>query len=284
MARAEAAGAAEAPRRGRIVVRKMEFPFDTAIPRWWFFGCALPTHFVNALHLIFPDGERFFIRSVRRHLEQLEDPELEERVKAFSGQEGRHGREHERFMEILREQGYDIDGFLDLYRKVAFTWIEQASPAWLRLSTTAALEHFTATLAEGALATGVLDNAHPALREMLLWHAAEEIEHKSVAFDVLRRADGRYAVRLAGLAMASMLLVGFWSLGFATLLAQERRRGVGLRAQAEGLRDLFAAAGPVGAFIPGAIFDYLRPGFHPDQRENDGLARKYLESIGRLAA
>lgn len=267
-----------------IVVRRMDFPFDSSIPRYWFHGSVLPTQLVNALHLVFPEGERFFIRSVRHYLDAIDDPELLARVKAFSGQEGRHGREHERFMDVLREQGYDIDRFLALYRKVGYGWIEGAAPAWLSLSTTVALEHFTATLAEGALIEDVLENAHPALRDMLKWHAAEEIEHKAVAFDVWRKADGRYATRVTGLAFAGVMLLGFWGLGLSMLLAQERRRGVGLRAQAASLRDLAAVAVPIAKRVPGAILDYLRPGFHPDQRDNEGLARSYLESIGRLAA
>jgi uncharacterized protein len=264
-----------------IVIRKMDFPFDDTIPRWWFSGEPLPTHVVNALHLLFPEGERFFVRSVRRYLQGIDDPALKERAKGFFGQEGRHGREHERFADVLRAQGYDIDTFLTFYRKVGYGWIEPATPAWLHLSVTAALEHFTATLAEGALTSGELDNAHPALRDLLLWHAAEEIEHKSVAYDVLLRADDRYSVRVAGLAVAAAVLLGFWSVGFAMLLAQEHKRGLTLRAMLQGVRGM-AKAGPRS--FPRAIRDYLRPSFHPDQHDNGGLARSYLEKIGRLAS
>jgi predicted metal-dependent hydrolase len=31
-----------------------------------------------------------------------------------------------------------------------------------------------------------------------------------------------------------------------------------------------------------AVLEYLRPGFHPDDIDDYGLARAYLESIGRL--
>ncbi len=47
-----------------IVVRKMGFDFS-AVPRKWFFDSELPTHVANGLSLLFPAGERFFIRSVR---------------------------------------------------------------------------------------------------------------------------------------------------------------------------------------------------------------------------
>ena len=38
-------------------------------------------------------------------------------------------------------------------------------------------------------------------------HAAEEVEHKAVVFDVLRAIDPRYGVRLAGLVITAGLLV-----------------------------------------------------------------------------
>jgi hypothetical protein len=261
----------------------MDFPFDGEIPRWWFADSPLPTHLVNALHLIFPEGERFFVRAVRRHLEKIDDPLLHERARAFFGQEGRHGHEHDRFIAVLRAQGYEVDAFLSLYRKIAFGWIEGAAPPWLHLSVTAALEHFTATLAEGALGANWLGPAHPLLRDLLMWHAAEEIEHKSVAFDVLLRTDDRYAVRMAGLALGSALLFSFWNMGFVMLVAQETKRGMSLKDLAGASRRMFTHTAGMRGELLGALLDYLRPDFHPDQRDNAELARSYLERIGRLA-
>ena len=80
-------------------------------------------------------------------------------------------------------------------------------------------------LAEQALADDFMMTAmHPTLRDLLLWHACEEIEHKAVAFDVLREVDPRYAVRIAGLALATFGLVTTWYLGAYTLLAQDEER------------------------------------------------------------
>src|SRR5690606_15070925 len=194
-----------------IRVRKMDFPFaDAEIPRWWLHGNPVLTNIANGLNLLFPEGERFFIRSVKHYLERIEDPELRARVKAFFGQEGRHGHEHERYNRILEQQGYDLGRFLRLYQRVAFGFLEPLLPPVLRLSTTVALEHFTASLAQSALTTSFLDGAHPVMRQLLRWHAAEEIEHKAVAFDVLQAVDPRYSVRIAGLVIALSQLLGWW--------------------------------------------------------------------------
>ncbi|MCA9604071.1 MAG: metal-dependent hydrolase, partial [Myxococcales bacterium] len=59
-----------------IRVRKMDFPFaDADVPRWWFHDNPLVTHGANGLNLLFPEGERFFIRSVKHYMDRIEDPE-----------------------------------------------------------------------------------------------------------------------------------------------------------------------------------------------------------------
>jgi predicted metal-dependent hydrolase len=273
--------------QSRIRIRAMGFPFrEAGVPRWWLFGNPYPTHISNGLNLLFPDGERFFIRSVKHYVDRIEgDPELHERVRGFFGQEGRHGHEHERCNRVLVEQGYDVDSFLRFYRRWAYDVIEKHSPPVLRLAATAALEHYTATLAENALRSDFMDNAHPVMRDLLLWHAAEEIEHKSVAYDVLQRVDARWWVRALGLAVATMTLLGFWAIASRALLEQERARGVDIDE-----KRAFAAADPRlraerrwrRAMFAKAIRDYLRADFHPDRNDNYALARGYLESIGRL--
>lgn len=264
--------------------RRMGFPFaDEDIPKHWFGGNPVATHIANGLNLLFPLGERFFVRSVRRYLDHIDDPLLRRHVRGFFGQEGRHAHEHERFFEILRAQGYDIDTFLRTYERIAYHVIERRllTPP-LRLATTAACEHFTAIMADNAFEDELLETAHPVMRELLLWHAAEEIEHKSVAFDVFEHVDGRYPVRVAGFFVAVATLGIFWTAGARHMLRQEprsERRGTGGRRR--GLLRFFARHGPR---LMGRALDFLRPGFHPEQHENQHLAREHFERIGRTHA
>lgn len=266
-----------------IRVRKMDFPFaDADIPRWWLYDNPVLTQVANALNLLFPEGERFFIRSVKHYLDRIDDPTLRERVMAFFGQEGRHGHEHERYNRILERQGYDIQRFLRLYERVAFGMLEPRIPPILRLSTTVALEHFTASLAESALTTRFLDGAHPLMRQLLRWHAAEEIEHKSVAFDVLKAVDPRYSVRIAGLALALIQLLGWWTVGAVMLAAQDElspKERARYRAEAKWLRDTYEAGARAELFTR-AVLDYLRPNFHPDDRDDYHLAADYFRQLG----
>lgn len=257
----------------------MNFDFSS-VPRHWFYGSAWVTHVANGLHLVFPAGERFFIRSVKHYLDQIDDPKLLTRVRAFFGQEGAHGHQHEASFRILEAQGFEVQPWLDWYEKLAFETIEPRVPPNIRLAVTVALEHYTATLAEQGLTTEFIDHAHPVMQQLLKWHAAEEIEHKSVAFDVLQHVDDRYWVRVVGLVIATWGLLYFWRKGTQMLLEQENLEpGQILRERREA-----AERGQNNDFLRKAILGYLRRDFHPDQHDNYPIAREYLESIGRLAA
>ena len=259
-----------------IIIRKMGFLFDD-MPRHWFGGDPVRTHIVNGLHFVFPAGERFFIRSVKQYRDRVSD-ELRERIVGFSGQEAQHQAEHRRAFRAIEEQGYDVRSFLDWYEHLAYDVIEKSTrPIW-RLAATAALEHYTAALGELVLSSDILDDCDPAMRDLLLWHACEEIEHKSVAFDVLQAVDPRYRIRALGFGIGTVTLFYFWGRGTLHMLEQEEaadesERSSAMRLLGSALRD-----------VAPRILDYLRPDFHPDDHDNYHLAADYLQAIGRAAA
>ena len=259
---------------------KVRFPalaLDAPLPRYWLANNVFATHLANGINLLFPAGERFFVRSVQRYVDDLDDPALLERVRAFFGQEGAHAREHERAFRQLESQGLDPSRFLRLYEALAYGLIERVASDRLRLSTTAACEHFTAILAADALRDDFLDRAPAPMRELLRWHAAEEIEHRAVAFDVLQKVAPGYGLRVAGIALATACLGGFWTLATAMLLTQDREAGVGrILADWRAVRENDRKR---SVFVEG-IVDYLRPDFHPSQSDIDALAARYLEAVG----
>ena len=252
---------------------------DGSIPRHWLANNVWATHVANGVNLLFPAGERFFVRAVRHYLPKVEDPVLREHVKGFFGQEGRHAKEHERFFEVLEQQGYDVQRFLRVYEAIAYGLIEKIAPPSLRLASTAACEHFTAILAEEALRGRLLDFAHPSLRKLLWWHAAEEIEHRAVAFDVLRAVAPGYGLRMAGLAMATVCLAGFWIAATSSLLVQERSLGRTRLKKDAAIARAWPGTRDRDVFARG-IREYMRRDFHPSQSDIDGLASAYLASVG----
>jgi predicted metal-dependent hydrolase len=264
-------------RRPALRPRSLKLDFASPIPRYWFGGSAVATHTANGVNMLFPAGERFFVRSVKHYADRITDPALRSQIRGFFGQEGSHAREHERVLTLLEEQGYEIRRFLAFYDRVAFKLVERLSSPELRLSTTAACEHFTSIMAENALRQRVLDRCHPAMRDLLLWHSAEEIEHRAVAFDVLQQVNPDYSLRVAGLMMATALLGGFWAIGAASLVWQDK--ALGPRRLLAEWRAMRANKANEAVFLPG-IREYLRRDFHPSQKDTDRLADEYLASVG----
>jgi predicted metal-dependent hydrolase len=267
-----------APREA-IPVRKVDLPFDDGIPRHWIDDSAVATHFFNGLNLVFPDGERFFIRAVQDHLDRITDDDLRARIKGFAGQEGWHAKQHERYFEILERQGYRIDGFLRHFHRF-IRWSNRLVPAALRLSITAGAEHYTATLGANALDNPLLERAHPVMRQLIHWHALEELEHKSVAFDVLRQTHPSHALRITGFVVASLALLGWTWLGTRMLLRQD---GVDQRtARAEFRRLRRVTNAQMERALAAGVRAYRRRDFHPDEKDDSALVRRGLDTIRDL--
>ena len=115
---------------GVPTIRRMDFPFDDAdIPAHWWDGDRMLTRNADALHMLFPAGERFFMRSVRAFVPQIKDPELLARVRGFMGQEAMHGREHNRAFSLLERDGIEYESFLDAYENRWLKRLEGWDPA-----------------------------------------------------------------------------------------------------------------------------------------------------------
>jgi len=187
-----------------IPVRQPRLDFADDIPRHWFGDNPVITHNFNAYNLLFPELERFFIRSVMFYRDRIQDARLIEQVKGFVGQESMHARAHEDYFILLERQGYEIRQHLQRYVRYASRIESMATPK-LRIALTAAAEHYTATLAGIFLNTpGLLDDVDGRMKKFIIWHAAEEAEHSSVSFDVMQLAGVGYPTRIAAFLMVTM--------------------------------------------------------------------------------
>ncbi len=265
----------------RIKARSPKFHFPEQTDKHWFGGSVFKTHWLNSYTLIIPDGEKFIHRTTKKFLD-LVDPTLQEQVLGLLGQEISHSREHEKFFENLSGQGYRIGGFLSVYRFVFYGVLERLVGLVLGrkfiLSTAAAIEHINAVIAEVGLSNAFLEDAHPEVKPLFEWHYAEEIEHKAVVYDVLQQVAPSYFVRAIGLLFAFVTFLGVLAIGTLVLVAQDKKLFAPLR-------DATAFFFSKDRFVPrmlGAMVDYLRPGFHPDQRDNERLSEEAFRRLGSL--
>jgi predicted metal-dependent hydrolase len=246
--------------RPTIVTRLGPQLFGPDIPRYWLGGDPFRTRFFEAMSMTFPDGERYFIDSVRRYRDQVTDPELAAQVKSFIYQEGQHGMVHTQFNDRLRAQGIAVDMILDFARGKIEGFKRYFSPAF-NLGKTAGAEHMTAMMAHGFFATGLLRDADPRVRAMFAWHAVEEIEHKAVAFDVYRKvARGGYWTRVLSMLHTSVLFSLHVLLITRHMLNVDGRGG--LRTWLKGCWWLYGWGGLYPRLMRHYLV-YFLPGFHP---------------------
>ncbi len=260
-----------------IKPRQMKFNFPESLPRYWYNDNPYLTHFMNALSSIFPEGERFFIETVRHYMDRIDDPRLLKDIRGFIGQEAHHGLQHEQFNRLVEAQGYPMQAIADTTRE-RLAWSRDHLSPERRLAITIALEHFTAILANQALQDPkVLQHAPKSVRQLIEWHAVEETEHKSVAFDVYQQVCGDLGLRRTVMARVTV----FFLLRVFTLQMQFLwRDGLPLR-PLKLLEAVNYLVGNPGLFrrIGRDYLDYYKADFHPWQHDNRYLLKGWRKRL-----
>ena len=258
--------------------------------------------FMNTLSIFFPMGERFFIDSLRHYRDAgaIKDPELQEAVRAFIGQEAMHGREHDEFNAMVADAGLPVER-LEARVERLLAFLQKTLPPSMQLSATCALEHWTAMMGGMLLAhPEVFDDCEPRYRDKWMWHAMEETEHKGVAFDVYRAVLGKgvkaEAIRSLGLVLATAI---FWARVFEfhaeMMAAHNKRKAASGKRRKRSLRQRLRSAVELAQFTVGTqpgflrvlapeFLSYFRPGFHPWDKDNHHLLAGVKELEARYAA
>lgn len=267
-------------------------------------------HLLAVLSGLFPDGEEMFIESVRHYRDRITDPDLAKQVNAFIGQEVIHGRQHRRLNDRFAELGYrskivehtmqaDVHSLTPGMRRVIWAASrvgplrglsdrldeqrEQGPDPLFRLALTAALEHYTATMAEMLLTDGDLQRTFDddALFRLWAWHAIEESEHRAVAFDVYRAIDGSEETRVNGMRLAGLGLVFIASWHTIAGVLRDRRswRRFGLA------KSLWRnRTNPLlSKRFRASLAEYYQPDFHPldrDTTELEAAWRAWIDDDG----
>lgn len=277
-----------------VVLRARNVRFDWAeLPLHYFAGEPFSTHWVNVLHLLLPTGEHWFAKVLSEALPLIQDEKLRADVTGFIGQEVMHAAAHESARARLRVQGLDVDAYV-----AELEWFfqerlgdrgltGQAAEEWLveRLALIASIEHVTAVLGHWILNAPALDNVaiDPTMLDLLRWHGAEEVEHRSVAFDLYQHIDGRYRRRIRSHIIMLPLLIWLWARGMRVLMASDPllRAQPGRKAEPRwidwwraGRRGILPSTGA----LLRSYWSYFRRDFHPAQECSTSQAVSYLAS------
>lgn len=260
-------------------VRDLRLQFGGgSVPRHWLGGKKSVTTFLDGLSIYFPAGERFFIRSVKAFEPKLTDPQLREAVRLFCLQEAMHTREHVHYNQMLVEQGYPAQRIEKRVTKL-LKFFSHAIPLRWQLAATCGLEHYTSVMGQLILRDPRLfQGAHPTMRDLWLWHATEENEHKSVAFDVYQAVGGNNPERLFIMIVTSLI---FWTLVWTQQAEMMAADGNALSAKEwrSLFRYLFKDPGGMQELIA-MTADYFRLDFHPRDTGGEQHVQAWLRQRG----
>ncbi|MFD3328894.1 metal-dependent hydrolase [Streptomyces sp. NPDC058701] len=268
--------------------RKVSFGWEDT-PLHWLPRDPFAGHMINVLHLLLPAGERWFVHVYKQVLPYIEDEQLREDVVGFIGQEAMHAAAHDDVLPHLKRLGLDptpytaqVDWLFEKLLGDRTLPPGRARRWWLmeRVAMIAAIEHYTAFLGDWVLNADELDRrgADPTMLDLLRWHGAEEVEHRSVAFDLFMHVDGTYRRRARTWATAFSALVFLWQRGVRFFMENDPslvdgRASLGQFFRA-GQQGVLPSTGAMLKSIP----TYLSRTYHPSQEGSTAQATAYLAS------
>ncbi|MFJ8739482.1 metal-dependent hydrolase [Embleya sp. NPDC127516] len=272
-----------------LALNPRDVHFDwSRLPMHWVPQEPLATHTMNVLHLLLPEGERWFVRTFREALPLITDERLREDVIGFIGQESVHAEAHQGVLDLLLAKGLDPAPFVRqvewLFHRVLGRRDDPTGAAGRenlieRVAIIAAIEHFTAFLGDWVLNAPGLDRAEvdPMMLDLLRWHGAEEVEHRSVAYDLLVHLDPSYLRRMRTMAVTGPVLTWLWVRGVRFLMLTDPE----LEGRAKPTWRAYVQASRRG-LLPGltgaarSAARYVKPRYHPTQEGSTGQAVAYL--------
>ena len=287
----------------RHMLQARQVKFDLArTSLHWIPADKLASHMTNAIHLLLPEGELWFCRVYNQALPFVTDPELRADVEGFIRQEAVHSRAHTKAQQYLKMHGINPDGFLQrvnfLFRDflgdapLGLSFLQRKSLAhrWLvtRVGLIAAIEHFTGILGQWAMDNTSWDRGDPVMADLFKWHLAEEVEHRTVAFDLYRHLcktdTGFYLGRQALMAVVYPLFFFYVVEGTRFLARQDSDRDgrkigrwslprVLWQMEKSGRRTDYV---PAFSLLTRATLRWVAPGFHPVTEGNTEQALAYI--------
>ncbi|MHA1886026.1 MAG: metal-dependent hydrolase, partial [Promethearchaeota archaeon] len=272
------------PKNLQIIVREIVNDYELSLKQnpFWIKNDPIETHFFNAFQSTFPEGEKLFIQAAIDGANILKQQgkmhqQLVKDLEGFIKQEARHSQQHTLWTSALIHIGYEKMGLFNDQLRRFRVWSRKRVPLILRLAFTAAAEHYTASLAFmfARIKPEILESSSLPFRRLLLYHAMEEIEHKSVCYDVYQIFSGNYCIRLFGLFLVSLDLAINIFLRFRYLLKKD---GIWDRNHVQKFRKYLIGREGLIRGLLFQILTYLKPSFHPwDTDERIFINKKFYE-------
>ena len=189
-----------------MTVRRMKFAFAPDMERVFVKDDPDTSYTFLGTWMMLPYLEPYLIRTMRQALPHIREPQLKEDLKRFCAQEVEHYKQHALANELIRDL---VPGFaalkpIEMELDAEFKRFSKDKPLKFNLAYAEGFESMTSAMSRAQLETGMFDRTDSPLADLAKWHIMEEIEHRTVAFDIYEHVVGSYPYRLR---------IGLWSQG-----------------------------------------------------------------------
>lgn len=260
-------------------VRRMDYEFQR-VQKYWCNNDPIFTHYFTGLSTLFPEGEAYFVRSVRCFRKQIKNYELDQDIGAFIGQEAMHSKEHHAFHQSAKKYNLDPES-LEKITGIVFKTIEKYFPKKWNLLLTLGIEHYTAVLVSYMMSDVNKMITDDTIRNLWLWHSIEEIEHKSVVFDLYQEIYGNklnaYVPRVLIYTFGLVLVTMLTHISHISLIKSDKQ----LFNLKSWKNFLVFGAKSYSIFIP-KLLEFYRFDFHPNDTNESELVELTKKKISLL--
>ncbi|MGZ3375148.1 MAG: metal-dependent hydrolase [Phenylobacterium sp.] len=178
-------------------VRRMNFEFPDDMDMVFIEGDPAMSYYFVGAWMMLPYLEPFLIRTIQAAMPQISDPTLKEEMKRFCAQEGQHFRQHAKANEVVKRIHPSGPRLAELEAQVAAEFADWSAnkPLKFNLAYGEGFESMTCAAARAQIDVGMFDHMKEPIRGLMYWHIMEEIEHRTVCFEVYEQVVGDYLYR-----------------------------------------------------------------------------------------
>lgn len=258
-----------------IEPRRLRFPLPGKVTKFWHNGQDIYTYHFNAVALFLPLLENLVVLSLKNARKENLPLNLKAQLNSLIAQEALHGSEFHRFNQRTISQHYPLETKqvkMRFFRAIARGI--HAFSSTFHYGFSAAGEHITAISSDLFLRQpSLFKDVEPTYSAIWRWHCIEEIEHKTVAYDVFEALNGNYFVRIL-----TMIMITFqFSLSYVKpifAMMRKDRNHLSLSFYYRAFKFYWAKEGICRKLFK-PYLDYYKPSFHPKEHDNLALIEQW---------
>lgn len=200
----------------------MQFEFPAELDPVFIAGQPEESYTNIAMSLLLPYLEPYLIRSMKAAKAHVTDARIAADLERFCAQEGQHYLQHSRFNALFRDRGFPGLQPLEEELDADYRRFTRSKSLRFNLAYAEGFEALTSAMARVQIGQD-LSHWHPAAADLWMWHLLEELEHRTVAFDVYEHVCGNYAYRCGVGVIAQSHLMRFVFRARNVMLAADPR-------------------------------------------------------------